>query len=143
VTGYNPSRHNRQSIRIKGYDYTRPGAYFVTVVTHERAPVFGDAVFRRVAETMWQRIPRHFPHVELDAWVVMPNHMHGIIVIVDEPPGRGEAFPESNSLEKGDAYGVGPSVTDRPFRNASPLPERIRAALHRVRWARAWGISNR
>ena len=60
MTEYNPRKHNRQSIRLRGYDYTRPGAYFVTIVTHERVPVFDDPVFCRVAETMWQRIPRRF-----------------------------------------------------------------------------------
>ena len=55
--------------------------------------------------------PPFFPHVELDAWVVMPNHVHGIIVIVDEPPGRGEVFRN------------GRSVTDRPIPCAAPLSE--------------------
>jgi len=81
VARYDPDKHHRRSIRLQGYDYTQSGAYFVTIVTHGRELLFDDPVLRRVAETMWQRIPRHFPHVELDEWVVMPNHVHGIIVI--------------------------------------------------------------
>jgi putative transposase len=129
VTRYNADKHNRQSIRLKGYDYTRPGAYFVTIVTHQRAPVFDDPVFRRVAETMWQRIPRHFSHVELDAWVVMPNHVHGIIVIVDEPPGRGKADGRGKAsggscpVENVVAHGQPPHGTNRAHADASPLPQ--------------------
>jgi putative transposase len=90
VTRYDRDKHHRRSIRLWGYDYAKPGAYFVTIVTHNRKMLFDDPVFRQVVETMWQRIPRHSPHVELDEWVVMPNHVHGVIVIVDDPHSRGE-----------------------------------------------------
>lgn len=82
MTRYDRDKHHRRSIRLKGYDYAQPGAYFVTIATHDREALFDDPVFRRVAEMMWQRIPHHSPHIELDEWVVMPNHVHGIIVIV-------------------------------------------------------------
>jgi REP element-mobilizing transposase RayT len=85
--------------------------------------VFDDPVFRSVAETMWQRIPRHFPHVELDEWVVMPNHVHGIIVIVDDLRGRGDASVGSCSIEDGTAHGKSSPVVNRPSADASPLPE--------------------
>lgn len=55
----------------------------VTIVAHDREELCDDPVFRRAAETMWQRIPRHFLRVELDERVVMPNHIQEIIVIVD------------------------------------------------------------
>jgi putative transposase len=91
---YDPTRHHRRSIRLKGYDYTQPGAYFVTLVTHERMPLFGEIVngemrlndIGRVAERCWLDIPSHFPHVALDAFVIMPNHVHGILWIVESPP---------------------------------------------------------
>ncbi|GBD10355.1 hypothetical protein HRbin22_02627 [Candidatus Thermoflexus japonica] len=90
MTRYDPTRHRRRSIRLKGYDYTQPGAYFITICTHERAHLFGTVVdgemwlneAGRVAEQCWRDIPAHFPHVELDAFVVMPNHIHGILWIV-------------------------------------------------------------
>ena len=82
----------RKSIRLSGYDYSRTGAYFVTIVTYGRELTFDDPVLCRVAETMWQQIPRHFPFVQLDERVVMPNHIHGILVIVDHT-GKGDAFP--------------------------------------------------
>lgn len=86
--------HNRRSIRLKGYDYTQPGAYFITICTHERAHLFGhveggDMVLSEFGETArqsWLAIPNHFPHAALDAFVVMPNHVHGVIWIVEKPP---------------------------------------------------------
>ena len=86
---YNRDLHHRQSIRLRGFDYTQPGAYFITVCTHERAPLFGDVVdgamvlsaAGAMVETCWYAIPDHFPWVRLDAFVVMPNHVHGIVLI--------------------------------------------------------------
>jgi putative transposase len=82
---YNPQKHDRRSIRLPGYDYTTPGAYFVTLCTQNRECLFDDPVLRAVVETYWQAIPRYTPHVVLDAWVVMPNHIHGIIIIMERP----------------------------------------------------------
>jgi REP element-mobilizing transposase RayT len=99
---YDPTRHHRpfgraqgrRSIRLKGYDYASPGAYFVTICVRGGECLLGEVVDGemqlnergRVVGYYWGRMPRHFPHVELDAWVVMPNHVHGIIVITDRPP---------------------------------------------------------
>jgi REP element-mobilizing transposase RayT len=90
---YDPQKHHRRSIRLKGYDYTQPGAYYVTLCTEARQCLFGDVVkgemrlnsLGHIAFTCWQAIPAHFPHVELDAFVVMPNHLYGILVISDTP----------------------------------------------------------
>ncbi len=81
--------HHRRSIRLPDYDYTQNGAYVVTICTHGREALFGEIVdgemrlndFGRIVEVCWFAIPEHFPHVEIDAFVVMPNHVHGIIVI--------------------------------------------------------------
>jgi REP element-mobilizing transposase RayT len=70
------------------YDYSQPGAYFITMVTHQRDPLFGSIVqgemrlsaMGQVAEEHWRLIPEHFPQVELGAYVIMPNHVHGIII---------------------------------------------------------------
>ncbi len=88
---YDPRRHHRRSIRLKGYDYARAGAYFVTLCTKDRACLFGDIVdglmvlneAGRVVEECWNDIPAHFHQIILDAFVVMPNHIHGILRIVD------------------------------------------------------------
>ncbi len=78
----------RRSIRIKGYDYGRDGAYFVTVCTKEKRHLFGRIVgskmycssLGRVVENCWLQIPIHFPFVELGEWIVMPNHVHGVLI---------------------------------------------------------------
>lgn len=82
-------RHGRRSIRLKGYDYTKPGAYFVTLVAVDRTYLFGNIKdgkmelndFGKIAEMCWHEIPQHFKNVQLDAFVIMPNHIHGIIII--------------------------------------------------------------
>src|SRR5215813_6783327 len=81
-------RHHRQSIRLKGYDYSLAGAYFVTISTQDRRCVFGDVVSSimrlneagRMVSTEWDTLPAQFPGIDLDAFVVMPNHIHGIII---------------------------------------------------------------
>lgn len=86
-------RHNRRSIRLKGYDYTRDGAYFVTICTQGRAHVFGSVAkgemrlneCGRVVADCWTWLAEQYPYVHLDQWIVMPNHIHGIIVITDDP----------------------------------------------------------
>ena len=81
----------RRSIRLKSYDYAQAGAYFITVCAQGRECLFGECAdgkfnFNEAGQFVkqcWFDIPRHFPHAELDAFVVMPNHVHGIIVITD------------------------------------------------------------
>ncbi len=86
---YDPARHNRRSIRLTGYDYSRAGACFVTICAHNRKCLFGDIVngamrlndAGHVAEKCWQAIPDHFPHATVDEFIVMPNHIHGIVFL--------------------------------------------------------------
>src|SRR5437870_5143153 len=88
---YDPNKHHRRSIRLKGFDYTQAGAYYITLVTHRREYLFGDIVsgemrlndFGRVVRDEWLNTARVRANVELDAFVVMPNHVHGILVIED------------------------------------------------------------
>jgi REP element-mobilizing transposase RayT len=94
---FDPKIHHRKSVRLRGYDYSQAGAYFVTIVTHRRDCLFGEILgeemvfndFGRIADECWRAIPEHFPNVELGAHVVMPNHVHGIVVIMDNGAGRG------------------------------------------------------
>ena len=87
---YDPKIHHRRSIRLKGYDYSQEGAYFLTICTYRKEMLFGTIVNEEMrlndtgeqALQCWNAIPGHFPNVELDAFVIMPNHIHGIIVIV-------------------------------------------------------------
>jgi putative transposase len=92
---YDPQKHHRQSVRLKSYDYTQPGAYFVTLVAWRRQPIFGQiqageirlSPAGEIVQQVWDDLPRHFNHITLGSAVVMPNHFHGIIFI----EGRGEA----------------------------------------------------
>jgi putative transposase len=87
---FDSDRHHRRSVRLKGYDYAEPGAYFVTVCTRDRACLFGHVVNSemhlneagKIAQRCWEHIPAHFPHAILDAMMIMPNHVNGIIVIL-------------------------------------------------------------
>ena len=89
---FDPKIHHRKSIRLPGYDYSSAGAYFVTIVTWRRDCLFGDVVdgemalndFGQIADSCWCAIPDHFPNVELGVHVIMPNHVHGIIVIRED-----------------------------------------------------------
>jgi REP element-mobilizing transposase RayT len=84
-------KHHRRSIRLKGYDYSSVGAYYVTIVTWHRDCLFGEIVngemilndLGKIADECWQAILEHFPFVELGAYVIMPNHVHGIIIITE------------------------------------------------------------
>jgi len=82
---FDPKRHHRRSIRLPRHDYTSAGAYFVTLVTVDRDCLFDDPRHRAIAERCWLALPRHFLHTALDAWIVMPNHLHGIVVLQDPP----------------------------------------------------------
>lgn len=98
---YNPARHHRRSIRLRGYDYTCARAYFVTLCVQGRECLFGEIdqgkmwwndLGGAVAEC-WQWMIQRYEYVELDEWVVMPNHLHGIIVIRSgtDPSRRGDS----------------------------------------------------
>jgi len=93
----NPPAHRRRSLRLQGFDYSWEGTYFVTVCTKDRECIFGTVVdgkmrlndVGRVVQSVWDGLSERFPTIELDAFVVMPNHVHGILVLV----GAGLALP--------------------------------------------------
>jgi REP element-mobilizing transposase RayT len=105
---YNPDKHHRRSIRLPKYDYSSSGAYFITICTHQRECLFGEIVdgemqlnpLGQLVHVCWQRLPFHFPNLQLDAFVVMPNHVHGILVLADsrkgEASGRGRVAQYEN-----------------------------------------------
>ena len=104
-----PEAQRRRSIRLKGYDYSRAGAYFVTTVTQNRLCLFGDVVGDEMhlneagimTQEMLETLPRRFPGIDLDAFVIMPNHIHGIIVI-NEPVGASLVGAQDNSMATGE-----------------------------------------
>lgn len=79
-------RTERRSFRHQPHNYGRPSTYFITINTKDGRPWFDDPIARSIADSCWLAIPEHFPYVELDIWVLMPNHLHGIIRFVDNVP---------------------------------------------------------
>jgi putative transposase len=88
---YNPLIHHRRSIRIPEYDYSYPGAYFITICTYKHESLFGEiengemklTEFGQIAHNRWRLLPERFINIQMDQFVVMPNHIHGILVITD------------------------------------------------------------
>ncbi|MBF0104319.1 MAG: transposase [Deltaproteobacteria bacterium] len=112
---------HRRSIRLKGYDYSQQGAYFVTICSHDRECLFGEIVdgkmvlndVGKIVETCWHNIPNNFPNAELDAFVVMPNHVHGIICIVGAPLAGAQNAGAQNGTQNNRAPARGaPTVGD-------------------------------
>lgn len=89
-TTFNPLIHNRQSIRLKGYDYRTSGSYFITLNTENRAPLFGEIKngememneAGREAYNCWLAIPDHYPFIRIHEFIIMPDHIHGILEII-------------------------------------------------------------
>ena len=89
---------NRKSIRLPNYDYSQTGAYFVTIGTWNHTCLFGDVVddevrlnaMGRIVDQAWQEIPAHYPGVTVEDFVVMPNHMHGVILIEEIDTGAAD-----------------------------------------------------
>ncbi len=101
---FDPQEPHRRSIRLPAYDYSAPGAYFITIVAQGRTCLFGDVIDGQmrlsgrgvIADECWRLIPTHFPHVKLGAYVVMPNHVHGIIGLHDRDNRAAYGAPTEN-----------------------------------------------
>jgi len=102
---YNHNFDNRKSHRLPGFDYSLPGYYFVTILVKDRQHLFGSirnghphlSEVGNVAEQCWQEIPEHYPTVKLDEYIIMPNHVHGIIQIIARS--KGEAYVRAENLQ--------------------------------------------
>ena len=103
---FNPDIHHRRSIRLKHYDYSKAGAYFITLCIQDRQHLLGHiqegvAVLSdigRIAQEQWFNLPQRFTNVRLDAFVVMPNHIHGILYI--DPVGAPLAGAHNETMGK-------------------------------------------
>ncbi|WP_353932223.1 transposase [Okeanomitos corallinicola TIOX110] len=89
---YNPNIHKRQSIRLKGYDYSQSGLYFITICCYQRECLFGNIInsqmilnnFGELIKEEWLKSAEIRKEIELDNFVIMPNHFHGIVIINQE-----------------------------------------------------------
>ena len=109
---YDPNIHHRRSIRLPEYDYSQIGGYFVTIVTQDRECLFGDVVDKKMIlnnagkmiQRIWNELPTRFPNIELDEYIVMPNHFHGILIII-----------KKSSKSLGDIVGAFKSITTHKY----------------------------
>ncbi len=121
---YDPAKHHRRSIRLKGYDYAQAGVYFVTLCVQGRECVLGKVVDGQMmlndtgqrADQFWPAVADHFADVEIDIWVTMPNHVHAIIVI-----GRGVVSTPNNEETGGEKGGETPPLPPPPTVSAPTL----------------------
>ncbi|HET8829318.1 MAG TPA: transposase [Pelobium sp.] len=124
---YDPRIHHRRSIRLKGYDYSRAGAYFITICCEKMACRFGYVEkegmmlneLGEIAYNEWIKLAERFDCFELDVFQIMPNHMHGIIVLKDViNVGATLAVAQTNHLD----FAEQDSFTERVRAGASPAP---------------------
>jgi len=98
---YNPDKHRRQSIRLKNFDYSQSSVYFVTICTHSHECVFGEIMNGemhlsengRIVDIEWAKTNDKRDNVVLDTYVVMPNHFHGIVILIDTCRGTARCAP--------------------------------------------------
>ena len=94
---------NRKPNRLKDYDYSQAGYYFITISTKNNLNYFGEVIdsdiflnnYGIIAEKYWLNIPKYYENVGIDVYTIMPNHVHGILIIKDEP---------KKSIEKNENY---------------------------------------
>ncbi len=90
---FNPDKHHRRSIRLKGYDYSQVGAYFVTICVQDRDCILGEIIngemklnaAGKMIHNWWNQLHKKYPIIELDEFIVMPNHLHGMIIVGADP----------------------------------------------------------
>ena len=136
---HDSDKHQRHSLRLQGYDYAREGAYFVTVCLRDRACLFGDISdgkmilndAGRMVQAVLDDIPSHYAGIDTDAFTIMPNHIHTIIVIVGATPcGRPD-------LDKGQARGPAPtelSLADVVHRFKTMTTKRYADGVKQMGW---------
>ena len=121
-TKFDPKIHRRRSVRLKGYDYTSAGGYFITIVTYQRECLFGEIVngkiklneIGKIVEDVWKDLVNHYHNVELGTFCIMPNHVHAVIVLIGTTVGAGLKPAPTNPNRK---YGL-PEIV-RAFKSFS------------------------
>jgi putative transposase len=131
--------HQRRSLRLKEYDYSQSGAYFVTLVTKSRECLFGEVnagviqltKYGTILQRTWTNLPLHYPNIILEAFVVMPNHIHAIIGIIATDSESSGLILGNNSEQKdylnGETYLRVDKFTNPNRKTRHSLPEIVRA----------------
>lgn len=122
---YDSEKYDRKSIRLKEYDYSSAGWYFVTICAQKRECVFGhvskgDVILNRIGQIVmecWKWLPQQYQYVNLDEWVIMPNHLHGIIIINnDRGMGGSRTAPTTKIKPLGALIGAFKTVSTKRIR---------------------------
>ncbi|MEE8128116.1 MAG: hypothetical protein V3T45_06140, partial [Nitrospinaceae bacterium] len=141
--------HRRRSIRLKGYDYSLAGAYFVTVCTQDRLCLFGNVNNEQMTLSQagqmvyeqWSELPKRFPELAIDEFTMMPNHLHGILIINDNETTQSVGAPlvgAQNKVDKtnkagtptlGEIVGAFKSITTNEYIRG------VKLKIHPVRYS--------
>jgi len=129
---YNPELDHRRSIRLQGFDYSQPGAYFVTLVTHNRQHLFGSVIDRKMllslagkcVDAHIQRLDKS-PLLQMDYWIVMPNHVHILCTFKQTPNQNGK----ENDLETVKFKGTKPTSLGAIVQNLKSITAR---QIHKI-----------
>jgi len=124
---HRPDRHHRRSIRLRGFDYAQPGAYFITLCIHGSLPLLGHVLDGAMSlspagaaiETDWLALPERFADLHLDSYCLMPDHLHGILILGDCP-----------ALARSPVDAAGRGAMDGGQRQALPLQDVPDSARH-------------
>jgi len=119
---FDPDRYRRHSIRLPGYDYRSPGAYFVTIVCKDRAPLMDEPDLRAVTEETWLWLAERYGYVYLDEYVIMPNHLHGIVVVDDTRRGGSRTAPTTPRKPLGRLIGAFKTVSTKRINEIRGTP---------------------
>ncbi len=131
---FDAQRYHRRSIRLKSWDYATPGAYFVMIVSRHHDCRFGEIVndvmqlnaAGEIVAAAWEALPERFSNIELDEWIVMPNHLHGIVLLTGSVVGaplvgaqdlnaEGQRAGTSPAPTLGDVLGAFKSITTNEY----------------------------
>jgi REP element-mobilizing transposase RayT len=124
----------RISPRLKGYDYSSDGIYLVTICVRDRKCMFGEVIngknelncIGRIAGELWMQIPATFENIKIDDFVVMPNHVHGIVIIDNRKESVGSIVPAPDAINRVPARGGGITGKNNPMLSRNSLARIIR-----------------
>lgn len=119
---FDPQEHHRRSIRLKEYDYSQSGAYYVTIDVQNRGCLFGEIVnyemilneAGKMVDEQWNALLERFPNIELDVYQIMPNHFHGIIVVIENVDTQ-NVVVQNKKPTLGDIIGAFKSITTHEY----------------------------
>ena len=124
----------RKNIRLKDWDYSKEGCYFLTICCMERKPFFGRIENNKmhlsdigsIASQFWMEIPNHFAHIRLDEFVIMPNHLHGIIILDYSHVGsrHGVTLQSTHDNAVGTCHGMSLHGMSLPIQNTNQFSKR-------------------